>query len=190
MINQEKKELVLTHYGGSKLVCVKCGFADVRALSIDHINGGGRRHREGSLRSSGSFYSWLMKNNFPEGYQTLCMNCQFIKRWENKENFWKPKEQKLSLWDKKVEIDGTHIRWKYYQLLKVIQGLPLEFDIDTVFKNFPCKRRLSSKDKKALRGYIRTALHRLVKKRILIRVSFGVYKKALPPIRVSDYMRK
>jgi hypothetical protein len=31
------------------------------------------------------FYRWLIKNNYPEGYQTLCMNDQFIKKAENKE---------------------------------------------------------------------------------------------------------
>ena len=33
----------------------------------------------------GNLYNWLIKNNFPSGFQTLCMNCQFIKREENRE---------------------------------------------------------------------------------------------------------
>jgi len=74
---------VLTYYGKGKCACVKCGFNDVRALSIDHIKGDGYLHRE--ILIGGDFYRWLKKNNYPEGYQTLCMNCQFIKRIENKE---------------------------------------------------------------------------------------------------------
>lgn len=72
----------LIHYGNGKLACVKCGFSDERALSIDHINGGGTQER----KSKGGNTSYrLKKANYPEGYQTLCMNCQFIKRTENNE---------------------------------------------------------------------------------------------------------
>jgi serine/threonine protein phosphatase PrpC len=89
------KREVLTHYGNGKCVCVKCGFSDIRSLSIDHINGNGNKHRaevvrttakeKGTVNGGGGirFYRWLIKNNLPEGYQTLCMNCQFIKRDEN-----------------------------------------------------------------------------------------------------------
>ena len=71
---------VLTHYGGGKLACVKCGFNDIRALSIDHINNDGGEHRK--VVKSGRIYKWLRDNHYPEGYQTLCMNCQFIKKFE------------------------------------------------------------------------------------------------------------
>ena len=75
------KQLVLTHYGNGKLICVRCGFDNIKALSIDHINGGGNKHRKQINRtSSHKFYCWLKKQNFPEGYQTLCMNCQLIKK--------------------------------------------------------------------------------------------------------------
>lgn len=68
------------------LACVRCGFEDMRALSIDHINGGGYEHRKILKRESGiSFYRWLKHQDYPKGYQTLCMNCQFIKREEQKE---------------------------------------------------------------------------------------------------------
>ena len=70
------------HYGNGKLACVKCGFDDIRALSIDHIDGGGGKHRRslGTQGWSRSFYVWLRKQGYPEGYQTLCMNCQWIKQ--------------------------------------------------------------------------------------------------------------
>ena len=77
---------VLTHYGDSKCACVGCGFNDIGALSIDHIEGGGNRHRKSKLRSSSAFYAWLKAENYPEGYQTLCMNCQFLKRFERGEH--------------------------------------------------------------------------------------------------------
>ena len=83
------KRQVLTFYGNDKCACVKCGFGDIRALSIDHINGNGAKQRkqESGLRGGGiRFYTWLIKNNYPIGYQTLCMNCQFIKRQTNNEH--------------------------------------------------------------------------------------------------------
>ena len=73
---------VLTHYGNGYCKCMRCGFNDIRALSIDHINGSGRKQRE-TLSNSRSFYNWLKTNNYPSGFQTLCMNCQFIKKKDN-----------------------------------------------------------------------------------------------------------
>jgi hypothetical protein len=78
----EYKTTVMEHYSKtSPPSCQRCGYFDLRALSIDHINGGGTKHRK-EVRA---LYYWLIKNNFPEGFQVLCMNCQFIKRAERKE---------------------------------------------------------------------------------------------------------
>ena len=88
IVNRYRKNLkkrVLSYYGGGKLACIKCGFSDIRALSIDHINGNGCKHRKKLLTSGKTFYRWLEKQDYPKGYQTLCMNCQFIKREENRE---------------------------------------------------------------------------------------------------------
>lgn len=77
---------VLKHYASNGWPkCVRCGFVDIRALTIDHIDGGGhqRRATEGI---GGGLYYWLKRNHFPTGYQTLCQNCQQIKRWENDES--------------------------------------------------------------------------------------------------------
>ncbi len=84
--NRRKLKLeVLTHYGSDlgKPKCVTCGDERLPCLTIDHINGGGAEHR----RSLGTrnICQWLKKKNFPYGYQTLCMNCQFMKKYENKE---------------------------------------------------------------------------------------------------------
>ena len=76
------KARVLTHYGNGKLACVICGESRLACLSIDHINNNGYQHRK-EIRAEGGgnrFYEWLEKNNYPAGYQTLCMNDQFIKR--------------------------------------------------------------------------------------------------------------
>ncbi len=48
------------------------------ALTVDHIEGGGSKHRR-ELRYW-SIYKWLVVEGFPSGYQILCMNCQMIKK--------------------------------------------------------------------------------------------------------------
>lgn len=77
----ERKMNVLTQYGNGRCACVKCGESRLACLSIDHIKASGMRDKI----SGNQLYCWLIKNNYPQGYQTLCMNCQFIKRVENNE---------------------------------------------------------------------------------------------------------
>lgn len=66
--------------------CQKCGFNDIRALQIDHINGGGSKERK-TIRFSGSFHVNVMRSflNKENKYQLLCANCNWIKRAENNE---------------------------------------------------------------------------------------------------------
>lgn len=63
-------------------MCACCGAKQVEFLTIDHIHGGGAKHRRslggGSLSGGASkLYSWLRRNGFPEGYRVLCQNCNF-----------------------------------------------------------------------------------------------------------------
>lgn len=76
---------VLTHYGGGKLACVVCGESRLACLSLDHIANNGaedRRTRVGKQRGGFYFLKSIRDDNYPDGYQTLCMNCHFIKHWE------------------------------------------------------------------------------------------------------------
>lgn len=77
-----KKLQVLSHYSSGKCACVHCGEEDIVCLTIDHINGGGSAHRR---RIGSHFYAWLIKQGYPDGYQTLCMNCQFKKKYHEGE---------------------------------------------------------------------------------------------------------
>jgi hypothetical protein len=75
----KRKLEVLKHYSNQEVPsCEICGFSDIRALSLDHINGGGNKHREEIRKGGTSFYDWVIKNNYPSGLRVLCMNCQFI----------------------------------------------------------------------------------------------------------------
>lgn len=66
------KAEAIQHYGG---VCVECGECEPMFLTIDHINGGGGQHRKKLNKYGGLFFVWLKRNGFPEGYRTLCFNC-------------------------------------------------------------------------------------------------------------------
>jgi hypothetical protein len=75
------KQTILERYGR---VCQSCGFDDIRALQLDHIDGNGNAERVkvgGSTRFSGwRFYEYLISIGLPGGYQTLCANCNMIKQ--------------------------------------------------------------------------------------------------------------
>jgi hypothetical protein len=75
--NQDRcRDEVFGAYGGYKCNC--CNEDERLFLSIDHINNdGAEERRSGKYSGAGvPFYLWLRKNNFPSGYQVLCMNCQ------------------------------------------------------------------------------------------------------------------
>lgn len=70
---QRVKTKVFAHYG---TICACCGTKYPEFLTIDHVGGGGNKHRkEAGVGAGSTFYAWLIRNNFPEGYRTLCYNC-------------------------------------------------------------------------------------------------------------------
>lgn len=82
---QALKLEVFTHYCDGQPPKCSCGHNDLRALSIDHVNGKGTAHRK-TIKGGGlGFYRWLKVNAYPTGFQVLCMNCQFVKRHESRE---------------------------------------------------------------------------------------------------------
>jgi len=84
---------VIKHYSEGKMCCGICEEERLPCLSIDHIDGRGAEHRRQPGVGKGTgFYLWIVRNNFPEGFQILCMNCQFIKRYEQN---YKREEQEV-----------------------------------------------------------------------------------------------
>lgn len=71
-----KRLAVISHYGGK---CACCGETNLEFLTVDHIDGGGREHRKEIGDSSEMLVSWLIKNDFPPGFQILCSNCNLSK---------------------------------------------------------------------------------------------------------------
>lgn len=72
---QKKRKLVIEHYGGK---CVCCGEKRIEFLAIDHINNDGNEHRK---KLTTKIFYWLIKNNYPDGFQILCHNCNSSKAY-------------------------------------------------------------------------------------------------------------
>jgi hypothetical protein len=70
--NRKNRMIVLNHYG---LICNCCGESNIKFLTIDHDDNGGNKHRRLIGNSSTSLMLWLIKNNFPAGFSTMCYNC-------------------------------------------------------------------------------------------------------------------
>jgi hypothetical protein len=78
-LRQKLKHDVLVYYSGGLPTCSCCGEKHEEFLSIDHINGDGADHRRMIGGRGKNTYRWLVNNNFPPGFQVLCMNCNFAK---------------------------------------------------------------------------------------------------------------
>jgi len=73
----------LFDYLGDK--CARCGFSDVRALQVDHVNGF-QGKRDSRSRSGTHLYRQIITGKLPkEDFQILCANCNWIKKVENRE---------------------------------------------------------------------------------------------------------
>ncbi|MEV5468309.1 hypothetical protein AB0N37_22185 [Streptomyces griseoincarnatus] len=55
--------------------CACCGETIERFLTIDHAANDGNVHRQRLGGSSSYVNRWLRDNEYPEGFQTLCSNC-------------------------------------------------------------------------------------------------------------------
>jgi hypothetical protein len=75
------KTEVFSHYCGGDIKCNGCDERELELLTIDHINGGGNKHRKLTGMKTGKHcYGWLKRNHYPNGFQVLCWNCQFKKK--------------------------------------------------------------------------------------------------------------
>ncbi len=75
--------------------CNCCGeHSHTEFLAIDHIAGKKQMDSEPELRKIGysskldgmDLVNWLVRNNFPEGFQILCSNCNFAKGFPKNNN--------------------------------------------------------------------------------------------------------
>lgn len=73
---EEVKLAVLSHYSKGNPRCGCCGETELDFLTIDHIEGGGNKHRK---QVGGIFTLWLKKQGYPNGYRVLCFNCNIAR---------------------------------------------------------------------------------------------------------------
>ena len=70
--NKKYRYDALMYYSNGKLKCDCCGENIYEFLAIDHIKGGGNKHRK---KMTEMIYTFLRRNNYPDGYRVLCHNC-------------------------------------------------------------------------------------------------------------------
>lgn len=64
---------VINHYSNGTMKCEDCDENHIEFLEVDHINGGGRKHKREVKFTN--LYAYLKRMNFSDGYQILCSNC-------------------------------------------------------------------------------------------------------------------
>lgn len=74
-------EALVKYSGHTPPECVLCGFSNILALQLDHIDGDGAAFRKVNPHQTGkSLTLFLRKRNWPTGYRVLCANCQCLER--------------------------------------------------------------------------------------------------------------
>src|SRR5580698_5186744 len=86
-----RKVIVLAHYSKGPLpACCwhGCKERDLDCLTLDHMRNDGSKNRLpcGRRRGGAGLYRWIIKQDFPRGYQTLCGSHQTKKENERRRN--------------------------------------------------------------------------------------------------------
>jgi hypothetical protein len=71
--NVRQRLQAIAHYSNGTMSCGCCGEKADKFLTLDHVNGGGMKHRKEPGFKTLS--NWLVRHNYPPGYQVLCFNC-------------------------------------------------------------------------------------------------------------------
>ncbi len=82
---QDLRRSLIGHYSNGTMKCEICGENRFDALDLDHIHGGGIRHRK-QFSNPTSFYRSIVKDGFPEKYRVLCRNCNWIEHLKKLRN--------------------------------------------------------------------------------------------------------
>lgn len=80
----ELRKALITQVSNGENKCKRCGFSDIRALQVDHVNGGGRKEVN-NVKFRNPFRYGKQIALAQENYQILCANCNWIKSYEKNE---------------------------------------------------------------------------------------------------------
>jgi len=77
----KRRLLVINHYTNGVNTCQwqDCNINDLDMLVVDHVNDNGAEHRRKIGNGGTSTINWIIRNNFPEGFQILCHNHNYKK---------------------------------------------------------------------------------------------------------------
>lgn len=96
-LSRQLKLEALSHYSLSGIVkCSCCNVDDIDVLCLDHIDNNGNEHRKRINSYGTGFYRRLKKSGFPNGFQTLCFNCNMKKAIGKSNNDWEERNGNLS----------------------------------------------------------------------------------------------
>jgi hypothetical protein len=74
---EHPREKCLRAYGGDPPRCACCGLREKALLTLDHVNGGGSKHRKQIRVRGTSFYKRLVNQGYPQDppLRVMCWNC-------------------------------------------------------------------------------------------------------------------
>ncbi len=100
------KLVVMSGYSIRSPKCIRCGENMIDFLNIDHIRPR-KEHGHSMTFGSGRLYKYLLKKEFPPGFQILCWNCNMIKQFEDREKTLskKPNRVKEREWKRRIKIE-------------------------------------------------------------------------------------
>lgn len=77
----KQKDKVFEFYG---VKCICCGESNILFLTLDHTRNDGNECRKRVHSKGGTaLYTWIVNNNFPNIFQTMCYNCNMGKSRNN-----------------------------------------------------------------------------------------------------------
>lgn len=75
----EMRMKIVDGYGGK---CSCCGESQWKFLTLDHPDGDGQKDRARYKNNLDQLYGWVINNGFPKEYRLLCMNCNWVRRYD------------------------------------------------------------------------------------------------------------
>jgi len=78
-----KEKVIAFYVYSNEMKCALCSDSEFSHLGLDHINGGGTKHRRSIPKANCNIYGLLQQQGFPNGYRLLCQNCNYLNHLGN-----------------------------------------------------------------------------------------------------------
>jgi hypothetical protein len=67
----------ISNYSNGTNMCSCCKESHIEFLTIDHLPNAPHKRDNKKKKGGREIFYWLKKNNYPDGFRVLCMNCNF-----------------------------------------------------------------------------------------------------------------